>query len=275
MRHGTRATLITAAIGVLVVAGVACSGAGSQARVGNVSCGQTLTESTILENDLENCFADGLVAGADGITIDLNGHTIDSRIGSTGGGVVVLGFDQVVVENGAITGFDIGVHVDFGADRTRVRDLSISDNAIGTGIEAGGLRTSVNGNTVFGREIGILANGTTPTTAGNTVKDNGTGMLLGGSGAVATRNTALSNAGFGLQVTSGTDAVTGNVANANGDDGIDATAATGATLDGNSASFNTGLGIDADGDVLDGGGNAATGNGGLHQCENVLCVEAR
>jgi parallel beta helix pectate lyase-like protein len=275
MRYGTRATLIAAAIGVPVAAGVASSGAGSEARVGNVTCGQTLTESTTLDNDLDNCFADGLIAGADGITIDLNGHTISSRLGSTGGGVVVHGFDRVVVENGTITRFDAGVDVDFGADQTRVRDLRISDNAIGNGIEAGGLRTSVTGNTVFGREIGIRANGTTTTVAGNTVKDNETGMLLGGSGAVATRNTALSNAGFGIQVGDRTGAVTGNVANANGDDGIDATGATAATLDGNSASFNTGLGIDADGDVLDGGGNAATGNGSLHQCENVLCVEAR
>jgi parallel beta-helix repeat protein len=275
MRYGTRATLIAAAIGVPVAAGVACSGAGSDARVGNVTCGQTLTESTTLDNDLENCFADGLIAGADGITIDLNGHTISSRLGSTGGGIVVHGFDRVVVENGTITRFDIGVDVDFGADSTRVRDLRISDNALGTGIEAGGLRTAVTGNTVFGRDIGILANGTTPTAAGNTVKDNETGMLVGGGGAVAIRNTALSNAGFGLHVTSGADAVTSNVANANGDDGIDARGGSGATLSGNRASFNTGLGIDADGDVLDGGGNAATGNGSLHQCENVLCVAAR
>ena len=69
--------------------------------------------------------------------------------------------------------------------------------------------------------------------------------------------------------------ITGNVANANGDDGIDATGANGATLDGNSASFDTRLGVGADGDVLDEGGNAATGNGSLHQCENVVCVGVR
>ena len=88
-----------------------------------------------------------------------------------------------------------------------------------------------------------------------------------------TRNTALSNAGHGIQTVAEAAAITGNVANANGDNGIDVAGATGATLDGNSASFNTGLGIDADGDVVDAGGNAATGNGSLHQCENVVCVE--
>jgi hypothetical protein len=89
------------------------------------------------------------------------------------------------------------------------------------------------------------------------------------------RNTALSNAGDGIQAVGQAAAISGNVANANGDDGIDVAGATGATLDGNSGSFNTRLGIDADGDAIDEGRNAATGNGSLHQCENVLCVEAR
>jgi parallel beta-helix repeat protein len=224
---------------------------------------------------LDNCPGDGLVAGADGITFDLNGHTIDGQTLATGTGVVISGFDRVVVKNGTISGFDVGVSIDFGADRTRVRDLRISGSRLGNGIEAGAVRTAVTGNTVFGRAIGILVSGTTTTAAGNTVKDNDSGILVAGSRPVVTRNTALSNAGDGIQAFAGAAAITGNVANANGDDGIDAAAATDATLDGNRASFNTRLGIDADGDVIDEGGNAATGNGSLHQCENVLCAEAR
>jgi parallel beta-helix repeat protein len=293
MRYGTRATLTAAAITALLAAGVAAAlaatpfrpgpsvpvgsvpGDGSQARVGNMSCGETLTESTTLENDLENCAGDGLVAGADGITIDLNGHTIDGQTIPTGTGIVISGVDGVVVKNGTITGFDVGVSIVFGADRTRVRDLRISGSATGNGIEAQALRAAVTGNTVFGRAIGIVVGGTTTTAAGNTVKDNDTGILVGGSRAVVIRNTALSNAGDGIQAVVEATAITGNVANANGEDGIDVAGATGATLDGNSASFNTRLGIDADGDVIDEGGNAATGNGSLHQCENVVCVDAQ
>jgi len=290
MRYGTRATLTAVAVTVLVGAGVAATlgattsgprpsvavgsvpGDESQARVGNVSCGQTLTESTVVENDLVNCVADGLVAGADGITIDLNGHTVDGRTLVTGRGILISGFDGVVVKNGTITGFEVGVSIVFGADRTRVRDLRISGDGIGNGIEAEALRAAVTGNTVFGRAIGILVGGTTTTARGNTVKDNDTGIFVGGSRPVVTRNTALSNAGLGIQAAADAAAITGNVANANGDDGIDVAGRTSATLDGNSASFNTGLGIDADGDVIDEGGNAATGNGSLHQCENVVCV---
>jgi len=293
MRYGTRATLTAAAITVMGVAGVAAGlaagpsrsgpsapvgsvpGDGSQARVGNVICGQTLTESTIVENDLANCPGDGLVAGADGITIDLNGHTIDGQTIPTGNGIAISGFDGVVVENGTITGFDVGVSIVLGADRTRVRDLRISGDGIGNGIEAQALRAAITGNTVFGRATGILVAGTATTTAGNTVKDNDTGILVGGSRPVVTRNTALSNAGDGIQGVVGAAAITGNVANANGDDGIDVAGATRATLGGNRASFNTRLGIEADGDVIDEGRNAATGNGSLHQCENVVCVEVQ
>jgi parallel beta-helix repeat protein len=293
MRHRTRATLTAAAITALIAVGVAAALAATPsrpgssapvgsvpgdepgARVGNVSCGQTLTESTIVENDLQNCAGDGLVAGADGITIDLNGHTIDGQTIATGNGILISGFDRVVVENGTITGFDVGVSIVFGADRTRVRDLRISGSGIGNGIEAQALRTAVTGNTVFGRAIGIVVGGTTTTAAGNTVKDNDTGILVGGSRPVVTRNTVLSNAGDGIQAIATAGAFTGNVANANGDDGIDVTGATGATLDGNSASFNTRLGIHADGDVFDEGRNAATANGSLHQCENVVCVEVQ
>ena len=281
MGYGTRAALSALAIAAGTAAALAAApapsaepGDGSQARTRTVTCGQTLTESTILENDLTNCPGDGLVAGADGITIDLNGHTVDGQTLLTGKGIAISGFDRVTVENGTITGFDVGVSIVFGADRTQVRDLRIGDAAIGNGIEAQAQRAALTGNTVFGRAIGIIAGGTETVTVGNTVKDNDTGILVGGSRAAVTRNTVLSNAGIGIQAVAVAAALTGNVADANGEDGIDVTGATGATLQGNSASSNTRLGIDADGDAIDETGNAARGNGSLHQCENVRCVEA-
>jgi hypothetical protein len=86
MGYVTRAALTAVAVTVLVGAGVAAAlGAttsgprpsvavgsvprdGSQARVGNVSCGQTLTESTVVENDRVNGVADALVAVEGAVT---------------------------------------------------------------------------------------------------------------------------------------------------------------------------------------------------------------
>ena len=61
-----------------VLAALALASAPAQAKPPeNVSCGQTLTHSVKLANDLTNCPNNGLVVGADDVTVDLNGHTID------------------------------------------------------------------------------------------------------------------------------------------------------------------------------------------------------
>ena len=52
------------------------------ASASHVNCGDVITQDTTLDSDLLNCPGDGLVIGADGVTVDLAGHTIDG----TGGG---------------------------------------------------------------------------------------------------------------------------------------------------------------------------------------------
>ena len=64
-------------------------------------------------NDLLDCPGNGLVVGADGITIDLDGHTIDG-IG-LGAGVLNPGFDAVTITNGIVQEFDVGVQLDAAA----------------------------------------------------------------------------------------------------------------------------------------------------------------
>ena len=41
------------------------------------SCGATITVDTTLHKDLVNCPNNGIVIGADNVTLDLNGHVID------------------------------------------------------------------------------------------------------------------------------------------------------------------------------------------------------
>jgi Right handed beta helix region len=50
--------------------------AATSPAVASLSCGAIITESVKLTKDLLNCPVDGLVVGANGITIDLNGHRI-------------------------------------------------------------------------------------------------------------------------------------------------------------------------------------------------------
>lgn len=77
-----------------------------------VHCGQVITKSIRVANDLSGCAAAGLVVGAPRVTIDLNGHTIagtDENV--VGGGVTSDGFDGTVVRNGTVRNFWAGVRI--------------------------------------------------------------------------------------------------------------------------------------------------------------------
>jgi parallel beta-helix repeat protein len=108
-----------------------------QALANHVHCGDTITQDTTLDSDLIDCPGDGIVIGADNITLDLNGHTIDGDgNGSFCEAGVVNGedpfrcvqhdggHDGVVIRDGVVREFGIGVS--FGdASRNVVRSVSV------------------------------------------------------------------------------------------------------------------------------------------------------
>ena len=105
---------------------------------------------------------------------------------------------------------------------------------------------------------------------------NGNGLLgisvTDADDVVISGTKAVSNGtGIFLDLSSRRAEIKTSVANSNRHDGI-RVETRGAKLTGNTALFNTELGIDATAGVTDGGGNKAHGNGSLHQCENVACV---
>jgi parallel beta-helix repeat protein len=102
------------------------SGASAQAaKAVHVDCGDTITADTRLANDLLDCPGIGVVIGADDITLDLNGHTIDGDGLADVEGVSNIGHDGVAIEGGSIRDFVEGVAVLF-ADDSSVRDLALS-----------------------------------------------------------------------------------------------------------------------------------------------------
>jgi len=110
----------------------------SQASAAKVKCGDTITKDTVLHKDLVNCPNNGIEIGADNITLDLNGHTIDGDATPAAGcdpqtdfcdvGVANFGHDGVAVKHGSLRQFGGGVN--FGdARRTRLLGVSTSRNA--------------------------------------------------------------------------------------------------------------------------------------------------
>src|SRR5215204_6459191 len=105
--HAALATLVSlAVILALAVAGVMAL-SGAEAANTQPKCGDHITADTTLHHDLVNCPNNGIIIGADDVTLDLNYHTIDGDRAATAGcdpqkefcdeGVVDDGHDGVTV----------------------------------------------------------------------------------------------------------------------------------------------------------------------------------
>jgi hypothetical protein len=130
---------------LVVVAGLALgAGTGVAEASGSVECGQAVTEDTVLEHDL-HCAGSGLEMTTGDVTLDLSGHSIQGS--GSGTGILVRPCDQsgeLLIRNGTVTGFDVGVHVAADQDcshtvATTIEDLLIARNRTGVfgGIDSG------------------------------------------------------------------------------------------------------------------------------------------
>jgi parallel beta-helix repeat protein len=109
---------------------------GGPSSASHVSCGDTITADTTLDSDLTGCPSNGIVIGADDITLDLNGHAVAGngrpvrrcpRREVCDVGVVNDGHDGITVRNGSVSGFASGVFVGR-ARNNRVLNVSSSRN---------------------------------------------------------------------------------------------------------------------------------------------------
>jgi parallel beta-helix repeat protein len=141
---------ISLAILALGAAGLIAFGGGQASAGINVSCGDTITADTTLDSDLVDCPNNGIVIGADGITLDLDGHLIDGDGTEFAGcaktepcdvGVANDGHDGVIVRDGSVREFGVGVLVG-GARKNRVVNIS-STRHIFFGVVVGGSSRSV------------------------------------------------------------------------------------------------------------------------------------
>jgi len=91
-----------------------------------ISCGQTITENTVLTEDLA-CDPDtdyAIVIGASNITLDLGGHTISGYTPKTG--VFTTNQEGITIRNGIIDGFNVGVYIDQ-ANRVTIENLTVKN----------------------------------------------------------------------------------------------------------------------------------------------------
>jgi parallel beta-helix repeat protein len=116
-----------------------------------LECGDTITADTTLDRDLTDCPSNGIVIGARGITLDLNGHTISGdgklvrrcrRDQICDVGVANDDHPGVTIRGGSVRGFAIGVGA-FRVRNNRFADLNSSRNQFFGFVIAGSSRTVI------------------------------------------------------------------------------------------------------------------------------------
>jgi hypothetical protein len=91
---------VALALPALLALFLAAAALGDRPAFAGVACGAVLTSDTVLERDLTDCPGDGLVIGAAGITVDLNGHTVDGTRADDSVGIRNERHDRVTIANG-------------------------------------------------------------------------------------------------------------------------------------------------------------------------------
>ncbi|MCM2388264.1 right-handed parallel beta-helix repeat-containing protein [Streptomyces albipurpureus] len=186
------------------------------AHAAHLSCGQTVTTSVVLDADLLNCPGDGLVVGSSGITIDLNGHTVDGV--GLGAGIRNNGFGDVVVTNSGTSAyvqeFDHGVQLNPGTSGNIVEKLTVRHNEF-SGIE---LNNADSNNRVRNNLI-------------DRQSQRGVTIAGGSSGNVLADNTISANQGEGVFVQNSADnRLEANQITGSGDAGLVLEGSSGNTL---------------------------------------------
>lgn len=178
------------------------------AVAGGPECGDTIVDSVRLRHDLLDCRGDGLIIGADRVTLDLAGHTIDGDavIGGDDTGVRLDGRRHVTVRGGTIAEFDHAVHLT-GASHNHITRLEATRS----------------GDADIGRAILLDSCSDDNLIDGNDASFNGRSgvAVLDSSRNVITRNRTDHNAVAGMGVFGGADnQVIANVMTDNGENGI-------------------------------------------------------
>lgn len=221
------------------MAGVLTALGSGQAIASNIACGAVITADTTLDSDLVNCPNNGIVIGADNITLDLNGHTIDgdgALVDPCQGEACDLGVDNtaghdgITIKGGAVRDFATGLFL-LGAGDNRLQRLVVSGSFFSGLLVGESTRTRL-------EQSAITRNGLTTDEAGMVFFASDDSQILG------------------------------NLVSGNGDIGMVVVG----SADGNHILDNTILDHIEAGIAIDGVGNEVRGNRVLRNADGIIIV---
>ena len=285
MKESLVRRLMLFVVGVTVLVAVAPE---AQGKGGTpiTTCGQIVTTSAVLTQDLYcpstgvpiggSQPGTGILVGASGITIDLQGFSIRGDHPSTVGvdgpyGIDLGGFDNVTIKNGVIRDFATsGVYAN-NSDGIVISNLVASGNGI-YGLLVNGNSASILSSTVSGSVYGIELAGATASIKSSTVSRNGqVGIHINGTSASIISSTASGNGTYGVVLTGKAASIKSTTASGNEAEGIRVDGEL-ASIASSTASGNGGGGIYVVGNSASIASSAASGNGaeGIYaQGENI------
>ncbi len=224
------------------------------ANAATVTCGQVITQDTILDADVGPCSGNGIIIGASNITLDLGGHRVfgdpstptrpelnhpGADPSNFNGILITRPYRNVTIRNGSVIGFADGVTV-FHSSRNLLERLVTEGNRC-SGIRLQGLwPISPHAENNVVRENVVRGNGCAGIvlrrhTRANTIERNvvvanagsGVGILPFGFNNDARdnrirQNSIRNNGDDGVSIFGAAmfNAVTGNVIRANGNNGV-------------------------------------------------------
>jgi parallel beta-helix repeat protein len=150
-----------------------------QPATANDLCGATIVDDLKLDHDLI-CAGDGLIVGADGIRIDLNGYTIAGS--GSGVGIAVTGRTDISIAGGTLRNFAVAVRVNTSNDVV-IKHNEFVQNGEGIDLQSGSVGNTIKDN-VFRdsatRGIMLRSNSRDNDIKNNTFTGNRVGILVFG-----------------------------------------------------------------------------------------------
>ena len=137
-----------------------------------IECDKIITQNIVFTSDLD-CVTDGMIAGADGITINLNGFTLSGPgEESSKVGIMFADNNKVTIQGpGTIKNFQAGALLS-GGEHNHLSQVTFTDNEIAV-FETNSTKALIEDNLMLGNSIGIASHSSSGSKMSkNTVNDN-------------------------------------------------------------------------------------------------------
>lgn len=89
------------------------------------ACGLTITKDTTLSEDLLGCEGDGIIIAEDGVTLDLDGHSIVGLHKERTAGIRINDVSNVTIKDGNVSGFERGIYLT-NVDKAIISEIEVN-----------------------------------------------------------------------------------------------------------------------------------------------------